>query len=282
MLHQRFAIAIGSRLLQIPFQIRKNSAKPRLNGLRTSLSDRFTVLFLLPIEQQILLFLRQLFKRQTQIDFMRLRRNVNHMDQIRRRRPRPQPAVQQRLRPIVNDLGWIEIKLTAQAMAFRTRSIHAVKRKRSRFQLRNANPAIRASQLRRIQLLFPTNDGNLHQAFRQLHRQGNAGFQTRLNPGFHQQAVHNNLDGMVLALVELKIVFQADDFAVHARPSEALLHQLLHLLLELAFAPANDGRQNHHAIFRLESEHSAHNLVGGLTGNLTPAVRAMRYANRGV
>ena len=69
---------------------------------------------------------------------------------------------------------------------------------------------------------------------------------------------------MVLALVERDLIFQADQFAVDTRPREAMLSELFHLLLEFAFAAANDGRENHDTIFRSQRHHPLNYLSGGL------------------
>jgi hypothetical protein len=44
-----------------------------------------------------------------------------------------------------------------------------------------------------------------------------------LDPGLHQQTVNHNLDGMVLSFVELNVILEVYQFAVHARSAEAVL-----------------------------------------------------------
>ena len=136
----------------------------------------------LSVKQQVLDFLRQLFKRRAQINPISRAHDLHLTNQIRRRRPRPQPALQQRLRPVVDHLRGIKIVLAAQPMALRTRPIRAIKRKRPRLQLRHVNPAIRTRQPLRIKLLFAAHNRHLHQSARQLHRQPDRHLQPVLNP----------------------------------------------------------------------------------------------------
>ena len=89
--------------------------------------------------------------------------------------------------------------------------------------------------------------------------------QAMLDSRLHQQPVDHQLDGVVLALVQLDLVVgDVAQLAVDAGAREALLRQLVELLLELAFAPANDGRQHHHPVLGLQVHHLLHDLVGRL------------------
>ena len=175
------------------------------------------------------------------------------VNQSLRRRTRPQAAIEQRLRPIRDHLRGIEIVAAAEAVAFGTSSIHAVERKRARLELRHADAAIRTGQLLRIKLLIAADHGDLHQPARQLHRQSDRHFQAMLDARLHQQTVDHHFDGVVLALVEIEVVIEVHHFAVDAGAGVAVLEQRLHLFFELAFAPADDRRQHHHAILRRQA-----------------------------
>ena len=118
MIHQPVAIAFRRRLFQILFQISEDAVEAGLAAAS-----------LLAIQQKILRLLGKLFERSAQINFVRRRDYLKLMDQILRSRSRPEPAIQQRLRPVADHLRRIEIILTAQPMALRASSIHAVKRK---------------------------------------------------------------------------------------------------------------------------------------------------------
>ncbi len=140
-IHQPVAITLRRRLFQILFQISEDAVEAGLAA-----ASRFA------IQQKVLRLLRKFFERRTQIDAVRRRRNLQLVNQILRRRTRPQPAIKQRLRPVGNHLRRIEIVLAAQPVALRASSIHAVERKRPRLQLRHADAAIRTRQLLRIKL----------------------------------------------------------------------------------------------------------------------------------
>ncbi len=71
-----------------------------------------------------------------------------------------------------------------------------------------------------------------------------------LDPRLHQQPVDHHFDRVILALIEREVVIQIHNFAVDTRPLIAMLEQRLHLFLELAFAPAHDGREDHYSILR--------------------------------
>ncbi len=140
-IHQPIAIAFRSRLLEILFQVSEDSAETSLAAARFA------------VQEQILNLVRKLFKGRIEVDAVRRRRHLQRVDQPLRRRTRPQSAIEQRLRPIRDHFGGIEIIPTAEAVALGTSSIHAVERKRPRLELRHADAAIRTSQLLGIKLL---------------------------------------------------------------------------------------------------------------------------------
>ncbi len=97
---------------------------------------------------------------------------------------------------------------------------------------------------------------------------------------FHQQPINHDFDGVVSSLVQRNVVFEIDQFAVNARPGEAVLHQLLHLFLKLALASSHDGCEHHHPIFRRQAHDSRHNLFCRLPRNRPSAVGTMRNSDR--
>ena len=81
------------------------------------------------VEQQVLNLLRKLLEGRAQVNAIRIRRDLQHVNQILRRRARPQSALEQRLRPIGDHLGGIEIITAAETVTLGAGSIGAVKRK---------------------------------------------------------------------------------------------------------------------------------------------------------
>ena len=213
---------------------------------------------------------------------MRRSGDLKHVLQVLRAGARAQPAIEQRLRPVDNDLGGIEIVLAAQPVTFRTSAVSAVKRERAWFQQRDVDAAIRTRQPRRRKRLLPAHHRDLHQTARQFHRQPDRHLQPMFNAGLHQQAIDHDFNGVVLSLIEIDFIFKIDQFAIDTSPGEAVLDQLLHLFFELALAPTHNRSHDHDAIFRGQGHHSLDDLLGGLARDRPPAFRAMRNPYRGV
>ncbi len=102
-----------------------------------------------------------------------------------------------------------------------------------------------------------------------------------LDPRLHQQAVDNHFDGVILALVEIEVVLEIDQFAIDAGAGVAMLEQSLHLFLEFALAAADDGRENHDAVFRRQGHHPLNDLLSGLAADGASAFGTVRDADRG-
>src|SRR5439155_25786541 len=128
---------------------------------------------------------------------------------------RDQSAFEQRLGPIIDHLRWIEIVLAAEPVTLGASAVGAVKRKGSRFQLRHVDSATRAGETSRIKLLFTANNGNLHQAAREFHRQTAGHLQAVHDSGHDQQTVNDDFDRVILPLVVLDFIFQVYQFAIY-------------------------------------------------------------------
>ncbi len=96
-----------------------------------------------------------------------------------------------------------------------------------------------------------------------------------LNPRFHQQTIDHDFDGMVLPLVELKVVLQIHQLAIDACAGVAVFQERLHLFLELALAPADNRRHDHHAVFRSQGHDPLHDLVRRLSADGPAALGAV-------
>ena len=171
----------------------------------------------LAVEQQVLNLVGKFLEGRGQIEAIRFGHQLQTVNQVLRRRARAQAAIEQRLRPIDDDLCGIEIVAAAEAVALGAGSIGAVERERARLQLRNADAAVGAGQARGIERFVSVDDRDLNQSAAQLHGEANGEFQAVLDSGLHQQAIDDDFDGVVLALVEREVVFQVDQFAIHAR-----------------------------------------------------------------
>ena len=148
--------------------------------------------------------------------------------------------------------------------------------------MRDADAAIGAGQARGVKGLVSVDHGDQDEAPAELHGESDGHFQAMLDAGLHQQSVDDDLDGVVLALVETKVVFEIDQFAIDAGAGEAVLDELFHLFFELAFAAANDGGHDHDAVFGAKREDALHDLVGRLAGDGLAAIGAVGNADGGI
>ena len=202
------------------------------------------------------------------------------MNQVLRGRTWSQSALEQRLRPVADDFRRIEVILAAQSVAFRTRAVHAIERKRPWLQYRNVDAALRTRQFGRVQPFLSVYHRYLHQAVSQLHGSQHICRQQLLDACSHQPAVDHHFDGMVFALVELDVFdIQIAKLPVDAGFYVTLLDQLVELFLELTFTPSYDRCQDHHPFFRLQLHHALYDLLCRLPSNLAPTIWAMRHPN---
>src|SRR5208337_4103181 len=132
-----------------------------------------------------------------------------------------------------------------------------VERKRTRLKLRNADTAVGTGETRGIERLVSIDDGYQYQAAAEFHGEPDREFQAMFDSQVHQ-------------------------LAIDAGAGEAVLDQLLHFFFEFAFAAPNDGSHDHDTIIGRELHDTLHDLLGRLSGDGLAAVRAMRYADRGV
>ena len=113
--HQPVAVALRTGVIERTLQISEDSKEACL-----------PTLFRFAIEEQVLHFFRQLLERRFQINAISCRDDLDLINQILRSRARPERTVKQRLRPIINNFGGIEIIRAAEAVALRAGSVGAV------------------------------------------------------------------------------------------------------------------------------------------------------------
>src|SRR6476646_2893018 len=103
-----------------------------------------------------------------------------------------------------------------------------------------------------------------------------------LDAWFYEQAIDDDFDGVVFALVERAFVFHINQSAFHTVAREAVLDKLFPLFFELAFASPDNGGHDHDTVFRGQGHDPLDNLLSGLSGDWPPAFGAVRDADRGV
>ena len=167
-------------------------------------------------------------------------------------------------------------------MALGAGSIGAVERERSRLQLRNADAAVGAGETRGIERFVSVDHGDQDEAPAEFHGEPDGELEAVFDSGLHQQAIDDDFEGVVLALVEGQVVFEVHQFAIDAGAGEAVLDQLLHFFFELAFAATNDGRHDHDAVVGCKRHDTLYDLLRRLAGDGLAAIRAMGNADRRV
>ena len=203
---------------------------------------------------------------------------MNEPEEVLRGRTRPEGAIQQRLGPVGDDLGRVEVVDAAQAVAFRTCAVGAVEGEAARLELGNVEPAIGARHGRGVELLVPAGVADQYQSIGQLQGLGHGGLKTLLDSWLEDDAIDHRFDGVVLALVKQDFVGKVAKFTVNAG-AEALLVEFVEQVLELALAPADDRRIDDDALAGSQLQDALHDLFGRLAGDGPAAVGAVWHAD---
>ncbi len=96
--------------------------------------------------------------------------------------------------------------------------------------------------------------------------------------GAHLEAIHDGLDGVLAAHVELGRLIQFHHLAVDPRTHESARLQLIEEFGVLALAFGDGGCEQHHGgAFRM-LEHRVHHLAHRLRGKIDVVIRAARRA----
>ena len=85
---------------------------------------------------------------------------------------------------------------------------------------------------------------------------------------------------MIATFIETNLLIKGAQFAIDARPNEPVTRQLCDLFFELAFAPADNRRQDHDPLAFGQHQNVLQNLIDALSGNRRATLRAMRQSDR--
>ena len=149
-------------------------------------------------------------------------------------------------------------------------------------KLLDGNIMVRAGIVLAEQHLLPADD--VHQGKPPGH--GAAGLYRIRQPGadlrLDRKAVHHNLDGVLIVFLQLDLLGQLVQAAVHPGPDIPAAAGGVQLLLVGAFALPHDGRHHLDAGPRRQGQHLIHHLVHRLLGDLPAADGAVRDPYPGI
>ncbi len=134
-------------------------------------------------------------------------------------------------------------------------------------------------------MFLAADDGDGDEAAREFERGGDGLFEARGDSLLDEQAVDDDFDGVVLALVDDRQIVEREEFSVDTHADVAVLREFFELLAKSALPSADDGREDHDAVVGLANftvQDGLHDLLAGLARDGLATVRAMRDANGGV
>ena len=180
----------------------------------------------------------------------------------------------------------IGLQVRAEARAGRAGAVGRVEREEARRDLRERGPAVRARVVGREDLLRPVGHGQddepVGDARRRLDRVGQALAVLLVVGRLGHEAVHDDLDRVLLLLVELGRIVEIHHLPVHAGAEEPLLDHLGHLLLVLALLAGDVGGEHDELAPEREPQSPVHHLLDGLRLDRPAALGAVGLADRGV
>src|SRR5271157_4655874 len=206
--HHPFAIGIAARFFNTVAQIAQNAVESGARGFA----------FGRAVDQKVLLARGQLLKGYFEVDLVAVGGQRYELEKVLRGRAGTEAAVQQRLRPVGDNLGGVEIVERAQAMALRTGAEGGVEAEAARLQFGHVKAAVGTGHAGGEQLflrILAACDGDKHQTVGQLqglgdghvealfHRGLTGGKRGRVSRGaLEQNAIDNRFNGVILAAVE--------------------------------------------------------------------------------
>src|SRR6185295_10468968 len=196
-------------------------------------------------------------------------------------RPGRNRAAGERLRLVGDYALRIEIDHRPEALAAGAGAVRRVEGERARRHLRHAQAAVDAGQPSRKQPIAAfvgvDDDDVAGEVEGGVDRFG----QTPLDAAAHDQAIDDDLNGVIPAPIELDVLFERSKLAVDPRLRVAARAQRRQLLLELALPPADHRREDVDALVLRVEHHHVDDALEGLTGDLLAATRTMRDADVG-
>jgi len=167
----------------------------------------------------------------------------------------------------MDDFGGSEIVLGTEAVAGGAGPVGRIEAERTRLQHRNGNAAIGAGKFLRKGVFLAGDDGDSDETACELQRGGDGLFEARGDTRFDEQAVDDDFDGVILALINDRKLVEREEFAVDSNANVAVLREFFEFFPVGALPAADDGREDHDAVVGFAEfavQDGLDNLLAGL------------------
>ena len=148
-----------------------------------------------------------------------------------------------------------------------------------RLQFRHRGAALQTGEALREEQTLAVDDLDRDQALRHAGRRLDRFRQPPSQVLLHHQSVDHHRDVVLVLLVELELLVEQTHLAVDLDPGVAVGPELLEELAVLALAAAHHRCHHHEPGAFVEGHQPVGDLLLGLTGDLLPALRAVRLAD---
>ena len=285
LLHQ-----LGFGLIQLALQERQHTFEVGVVGAGAAVAVAVADVHLLVAALQNCLARlgRKLAPRGVDVEAHRLAEAGQHPGEVLRgvaHRPGRHRALRQRAIRVGHHQFGIDLLADAQTDAFRAGAVRRVERERPRLQVVDGQSVpVGAGQFLGeplfavVRVVLVIDELQHHDAVGQVQRGLDRIGESLLGAGLDGQAVHHDLDVVLLLLLQLRRIGQRMHHAVDADPAVALGVELLEQVGELALAGAHHRGEHLEAGALGHHQHLVDDLLRRLTGDPLTADRAVRGA----
>ncbi len=286
-LHHVLAVALGFGVFEVGAEVVEDAVEAGAAGFVARGA----------VEEEVLLLGGEVFEGLLDVDLVFFGGEFDEAEEIGGAGAGAHGAVEERLGPVGDGLGGVEVVDAAEAVALGAGAVVGVEGEAAGLEAGDVDAAVGAGHGGGVEGLVHAVDGDEDEAVGHLEGFEDGGFEAAgvvlgrgISQGrvgvvggqrFEDDAVDDGFDGVVLALFEAHAFGEFDHLAVDAG-AEALLVEGFELFAELAFAAADDGGVDGDAFAGGERDDSLDDLLGGLAGDGAAAVGAvgLAYARR--
>ena len=283
-LHHVLAVALGFGVFEVAAEVVEDAVEAGAAGFGAGRA----------VEEEVLLLGGEVGEGLLEVDLVLFGGKLDEAQQVGGAGAGAHGSVEQRLGPVGDGLGGVEVVDAAEAVALGAGAVVGVEGEAARFEPGDVDAAVGAGHGRGVEGFVHAVDGDEDEALGHLQGFGDGGFEAAgvvfgggIGEGcggvvgwqrLEDDAVDDGFDGVVLALFEAHALGEFDHLAVDAG-AEALLVERFQLFAELALAPAHDGGIDGDALAGGERGDALDDLLGGLAGDGAVAVGAVGLAD---